>query len=61
MGDPTPAPEGLPPPRAPQADTAGPLMNSVISATIREDRDFVNEGRHGANEGTGRGQLKDPH
>lgn len=43
-------PSGLTPSPGPPA---GPLMNSVISAAIREDRDFVNEERHRANEGTG--------
>lgn len=33
-------------------------MNSVISAATREDRDFVNEGRHRANEGTGEAAVK---
>lgn len=33
-------------------------MNSVISAATREDRDFVNEGRHRANEGTGEAAAK---
>lgn len=45
-------PSGLTPSPGPPA---GPLMNAVISAAIREDRDFVNEGRHRAREGTGEG------
>lgn len=51
-GGPHASPRGLAPSPGPPAGHAGPLMNSVISAAIREDRDFVNEGRHRANEGT---------
>lgn len=40
---------------------AGPLMNSLISAVIRQDRDFVNDGKHKANEGMGEGSLRVPH
>lgn len=61
VGRPCASSRGLAPFLGPPDGHAVPLMNSLISAVIRQDRDFVNDGKHKANEGMGEGNLRVPH